>query len=150
MKKFLMGVWILINLMTLSWNSAASSNDEGFLRKFASHRSQNRLTTYRAAQSLGQQMRLRPEQVLKRYISASYSRGGAAQTAAVVYGVDAFKESGLSHEMALLKVSDTLGQLTTTLDAIYSQARGQTRTVAKQSPPMARPAGRGLASVKSR
>ena len=96
-------------------------------------------------------MRLRPEQVLKRYISASYSRGGAAQTAAVVYGVDAFKESGLSHDMALMKVSDTLGQLTTTLDAIYNQARGQiTQTVAKQSQPAARPAGRGLASIKSR
>lgn len=142
MKRILLSVWA-VSMVFSSWTANASNSDASFVRKFNSYKAKHKISAYRAAKAFANHHRKNPEQILKRYISAAYAIGGPSQEAAVVHGIDAFKESGLSHEMALTKVSDMVGQMTETLDAIYQREAGN-RIAAPAR------AGRGLASVRSR
>jgi hypothetical protein len=137
--KWLLVLTLLILAPLAVPEAHAGSNDAAFLRKFTSYRAKNRLSTYQAAKAIAAKTKRTPDLILKRYISASYEAGNTAQEMGVVYGVDAFKESGLSHQVALTRVSDIVGQLTDTLDAVYQ------RVSALRAP---QSVGRSIASVR--
>lgn len=133
-------------LITLAWSPirtlAAPAN--GFSRQFNTYRAKYSTTTFKTAKAFSSRLRIKPEQVLKRYITEQWLAGNQ-QSKAIVEGIEAFQESGLSYQQALVKVSDIVGQLTDTLDSIYRQERaGMIAT--KRSPV----ASRGLASINGK
>jgi len=149
-KSFLLGVSVLSTALFLSSTANAGANDESFVRKFMSYRAKHNVSTYRAAKAFANHLKKNPEQILKRYLSAAYSIGGPTQEAAVVHVIDAFKESGMSHDMALTKVSDSVGQMTDTLDSIYQRVSGGMKNPTRNMAAPAKAAGRGLASVRAK
>lgn len=149
MKNLLLTVTGMLTAATIS---SAAFAESAFVTKFTNYRSKHKISTYRAAQAFAKAMKTRPEQILKRYVSEAYSGGGRHQDAAIVHGIDALKESGLSHGMALSRVSDMVGQMTETLEAIYQRSAGRPIAVSRSMEGAAKRAktGRSLASVRGK
>ena len=108
----------------------ASSADEIFARRFLNYRAKNKISTLRTAEAFAKAQKKPVEQILNRFIAAQWSSGRNSELA-VVYGLEAFREKGLSLEEALTKVSDLTGQMTTTLEAM--NANSKYRTSARSS-----------------
>ncbi len=109
--------------------AAARGNDHAFLKKFLNYRAQNKTSTLKTAESLAAQYKKSTDQILARFIRTQFSEGKNPELA-VVFGVEAFLEQGLSMEQSLSKVSDLTGQMTTTLESMYNSSRFNKRETA--------------------
>jgi len=109
-------------LTGLTMGTAADSADEVFTRKFLSYKAKNKISALKTAELFAQQQKKTTEQVLNRFISAQWVSAKNSELA-VIFGLEAFLEQGLSYEEALTKVSDLTGQMTTTLQAMHSTAK---------------------------
>jgi hypothetical protein len=134
-------------LAVLAWSpiQTLAGTSRGFSDQFNNYRAKYALTTYQTAKAFSSRLHIKPEQVLKRYVMEQWMTS-SRKNQAIIDGIDAFRESGLNHEQALTKMSDIVGQLTETLQAIYTQERGAPVVTAKRSPV----APRGLASINRR
>lgn len=103
--------------------SATRLTDEDLVKRFTIYKAKKNLSTYRTAQFFGSRLRLSPEQVLKRYVGTRFNNSQNGD-AVIVEAINAFKESGLSYQQSLAAVSDIVGQLTETLNSIYTRASG--------------------------
>lgn len=134
-------------LALVAWapiRTIAGSN-QGFSSQFNNYRAKYALTTFQTAKAFSTRLHIRPEQVLKRYVTEQWLTS-SRKNQAIIDGIDAFRESGLTHDQALVKVSDIVGQLTDTLQAIYVQERGAPVMASKRTPV----ASRGIASINNR
>lgn len=128
MKSYLYHLVTGLAFTLVSSVAVAGVSDESFIQQFSSYRAKNQISPLRTAQALAATMKLKPLQVLNRYVSAKWIAKGkfgglSSQQWAVIDGVDSYIEMGLSHEEALSKVSDLTGQMTETLESIYSAAK---------------------------
>lgn len=103
--------------------AAPRLTDEDLVKRFSAFRAKRNLSTYRTAQFFSSRLRLSTAEVLKRYIGTRFNNSENGD-AVIVEAVDAFKESGLSYQESLAAVSDIVGQLTETLNSIYTRASG--------------------------
>ncbi len=105
-----------------SSSTARMSNAE-LVNRFATYKAKNNLSTYRTAQFFSSRLRINTTEILKRYIGTRFAQSKNGD-AVVVEAVNAFKESGMTYEQSLAAVSDIVGQLTETLNSIYTRASG--------------------------
>lgn len=113
---------VVLSLCTFSV-AAAGKSDVDFVNKFANYKAKHNTSTFKAAKAWGTHLKQSPDKILKRYIGAKFEAAKNTDSV-VVEAVDAFKESGLSYEKSLSAVSDIVGQLTETLNTIYTRASG--------------------------
>ncbi len=127
---------LVILTFLVSSVAGATGKDATYVSRFEKIQSKNKFSTYQTAAWIGKKTKKNAEAVLRRYISASWSVGNQQ---AIARGIDALKEAGKSHDEAVTLVSDVVGQLTSTVEAMYRQ--NSNATPRKSTPT------RGLASV---
>jgi hypothetical protein len=133
-------IFLTAALTVFCLSANAELSDAAFVAQFAKYRMAHRISTLKTVQAFAAQNKMKPEVVLKRYISVQWATGASGQRDAVMSGLEAYEQSGKTHAQALEKISEIVGQLDSTLEAIYRQAK-----IAQRVGP--RPLERGIAFV---
>lgn len=123
MKRLVMGlISFTVSSLIAIPTFAADAADKTFVRKFLNYKAKAKSSTLKTAEIFAKQQKKTTEQILNRFVRAQFSQDKNSDLA-VVYGLEAFQEQGLSFEQALIKVSDLTGQMTSTLEAMNRNSR---------------------------
>lgn len=121
MKRILMSL-ISFLTMIVTLPTAASENDRAFISKFLNYRVKKNVSTLRTAETFAKHYKKSADQMLARFIRVQFSEGKRPELA-VIYGVEAFLDQGLTMEESLAKISDLTGQMVSTLEGMYNSSR---------------------------
>ncbi len=121
MKRIVMAL-ISFVAFSLTGLPAAADSDRMFAAKFLNYKIKNKLSALQTAETLANRYKKSPEQMISRFIRSQFEQPKHPDLA-IVYGIEAFREQGLTHEQALTKVSDLIGQLPETVEAMNNTSR---------------------------
>jgi hypothetical protein len=134
MKKLILCLMSFAVMSLVSLNAAAdSAGDQSFVRKFLSYKAKNKISALKTAEVFARQYKKSTDQILARFIGTQFAQGSNSDLA-VVYGLEAYREQGMTMEQALAKVSDLTGQMPSTLEAMNNTSRFNVKRETASSP----------------